>query len=264
MKKRNKEKISMLRNSDESKREAIRGIGIVLILILALILFAVLLVVQKHEWEREGIRPAPSIPTLPTNMDEFDESKGQIDEAEETIQSLREKETQDYLVKKWGEIVKKNPVTRTIDSALQKVSILFRFFIGENYELSITFWIIVIFYIWFTLWISGWLLLINFLPKNTTGFVAWGISTILGQFHFFRIVVEGVIRLMFSPETWWIRTLIMFAFIALVLVLEYTGKYVSKWVMERRKKLLEEEAKQSMKKMNAYVRNAIDSGEAQD
>jgi hypothetical protein len=245
----------------ESKRRIRKEISygfiirVILIVLLALMLIATLIVLKIEA--KQHIRPAPSVEDFATDQEK-------IDNATEKIDSLRDKETRDYMMKQWAGIIKKSPIMSQIDAALSKVSILFRIFIGEKYELSLTFFVIVIFYIWFTLWMSELLSLASFFPKGTTLYVAFGISIVLAQFHLFKIFIDFVIKLVFYPETWWIRTLIMFLFILIVVILEYTGKYVSKYYEEKRKRELEDEAKLNVKKMKAYIENAVDSGEAQD
>ncbi len=227
-------------------KEDIIKLGIILVLlILALILI--------HQFSKPTITPSPD--SVPTS--ELEQTKEKIDNATKTIEELREEERQEYLLNQTRDMLLKNPVVKTLDSFFTKISIVFRVLFGEPYSLSLTLFILIIFYIWFTILMSELLGAFGFLPKKTSFWLALGFSIILAQLSFFRFIVDFSLALVFARETWIARIIIIFGVIFVLVLFGMIQKQFAKYLEQKKEEKQKAETEAARKGIQNFFKKMM-------
>ena len=119
----------------------------------------------------------------------------------------------DYLAEEWKTIFLQNPIISSIDAFLTKISIIFRILFGVEYSLSLIVLFIIPFWIYFFDLFRGILSSLKiFGGKGSQILVSIGFTIMLAQVGFFYFLVSLIFKIIFLPETWWIRWMLFFLF----------------------------------------------------
>jgi magnesium-transporting ATPase (P-type) len=176
-----------------------------------------------------------------------------VDDTEETVEEYTDAERWEYLSFEWKKLLLKNKAIGGIDSFLSKVDSwgVFVFLIAENYDLSLTFFFALIFWIFFFFIFNS--IFRNTLPlsKGVSSLIAFAATVIVGHLGIYSIFSTITFKLIFYKQSaaWgWVWT-ILFG-IAYIFILVYANqgvKWVMKWFKERKEKKKEKEEKEELK-----------------
>ena len=136
------------------------------------------------------------------------------------VESLKEKAESkwDYLGKGWYEVFLKNKFVVLVDNFLKKISFIFEILFGEPYSLSLILFFVIVLWIYFVLKFKEVMTLTAF-SKITSIIISFGLVCILAQLHVLRKIIETLRDLIFAPELWWVRAIIILVIFIAVFIL---------------------------------------------
>jgi len=194
-----------------------------------------------------------SVNAIPTT-EELEEDN--VVQGVQEIQEFTEERKWEYLSAEWKEILLKNKFISTIDGFFRKINFIFIFFFGENYDLSLTLFFVVIFWIFFFLSFGGIISTYSAFGKGIAYVIALALSVVVAQFGFLRKLSELVFKIIFYKEgVWgWISFVIfIFAMLFFFVLIQLLLKYAR----EKRKAQKELKQKFDQKVLGTTVRGVL-------
>lgn len=151
-----------------------------------------------------------------------------------------------YLGEQWKNNLLKNKFVSSVDSSLQKISIIFEILLGEKYIFSISFFLMIL--VWIYLLFN-----LSYLMKTFfSGGISWAISflilLIFARVHFFAKVIFWMENL-FLVLGKFIKflPLLILTFIILILILFYffesTFRMFAAWYLKKMRRLKDQQRK---------------------
>ncbi len=189
---------------------------------------------------------------------EFGISPDKIPSSPEEIKSI-------YLTQEWSKIIASKPIIGPIHNFFLNNQLAFKILMNTNYEFSLTFLATLILWFFIAFWSSKGIRSSQ-LIKSDIGSFAIGllISIILAQIGLIGIIVKGALKLILSPEAWWMRWIIAILIFAALAVLykivEIIEKAQEQAELSSRLKSAEQKGKQAEK----FIRGAKEGIDIQD
>lgn len=170
-----------------------------------------------------------------------------IPTSQEEINKIRD----DYLKKEWGEILSKNKILGPIHNFFSndKTQVIFLFFFAHSYEISLTF--LLIFLLWIFFAVVG--KKIFSLTEKYSTWIGIGCAILLAQVRAIKLIVNFFLDLFGKQENWWIRAIIMiiaFGFLAAGIVL---SKMLSQYMRKSRERKDKSELKQTKSELKEFT-----------
>ena len=164
----------------------------------------------------------------------------------------------DYLGTEWKTILLKNKIISTIDSSLQKISLVFEILIHEPYLFSLRFFIILF------LWLFVFFNLSKLLGESffeggisyVAGFIIVIILAYLGSFNSLYLFLVGIVNLFSGGVVYLVILLIFIIFIIIQILIRYFERSLR---LDRKKQEKEEEKlnRWSLKKIVETLKKSI-------
>lgn len=149
-----------------------------------------------------------------------------IQDIPQTTQEIKET----YLKQSWIELIEKNKYLGPVHNFLLKLSPVFLVLFGENYSISLV--LLMVMCLWFYVAMELTSVLGSFQVLNawaSTG-IACLISIILAQVGAYRALITLIGNIVYSKELWWMRLLIILAFVIAGFILHYLTKIFEKQI----------------------------------
>ena len=203
-----------------------------LILIISLILF-----LTKFSSAQQDIGDASQVLS-----EQFGLNKSQIPTNPEAIK-------QKYLQMQWTDFIAKNRILGPLHELLTKMSPVFQVLIAYPYEISLTFFGIIV--LWFMLGAQAAKII------EGSGIIKQGwfsfmfgmlFAVILAQVGVIKIIATFILDLIFKQENWWIRLIVIVIFIAILIIENKFSQMLSKNLKERQAKKVKEGLEQELNK----------------
>lgn len=175
-------------------------------------------------------------------QDDLEEKIEKAEDASEKINEFTENDKWDYLSKEWKKVLLENKFVSSVNSFLSKINLVFIVLFGEDYNLSLVFLFVIIFWVFF---------LINFnvifrdysaFSGSIAGAIAFALTVVGAQFGFYRKFSEIVFKLIFYKEGIWGWIFIILFLIALGVIIAL-NKYFGKQVKLNREREFKEQEK---------------------
>jgi len=193
--------------------------------------------------------------------DKMNQLEDSVKNTENTINSLSNPdswdEKWDYLGGKWGDILLKNSVVKSLDSFFTQFSIIFRIVFGINYSLSFVFFGIV--FLWLFVFLESARVFGVF--ERTQGLIAYFVSGVLAMmfanFKAFEYLALNLGRFIFSSESVLSRVIFFLIVVAGFFLLNYLNGFFIKSLkkdIKMQKKEEENFNKWSLKKIAEFYR----------
>ncbi|MBI2452311.1 hypothetical protein HYV50_04525 [Candidatus Pacearchaeota archaeon] len=159
-----------------------------------------------------------------------------------------EKLRQEYLKLEWTKIISKNKVLGPIYNFFSKIpNVVYMAILAHPFEISLKFFLILIIWVWLSLrsaktlqslgLIKGWKALIS-------GIV---FGSIIAQLRIIKIVATFVLDLIFSPENWWLRIIIIVVSLGIFAIAHVLSKMLEKYFKKRKEEKTKSELEQKLK-----------------
>lgn len=151
--------------------------------------------------------------------------------------------------KTWGTDFKnkllENSIVMSIDSFLQKISIVFQVIFGTPYSLSIVFLLTIA--LWFyALFVLNKLTGIMLFSKLVSSLIAVGITILIAQFGLIAKPINFLIQLFFGENPWYVKVILgLVIVVGLVFVFLFIKQF-AKQTAESKKKKKDEENRQKL------------------
>jgi len=161
----------------------------------------------------------------------------------------------DYLQKEWSKIITNSTVFGPTHKFFTNNPLVFKILFKEAYSFSLTFFLIVIFWVTIALvvektvramsWIKGWWF------SGITGILA---AVILAQSGLYTATANLVLNLIFSRENYWIRAILWAVFFVVIIVINYLGNAASAELKTLREAKEKAEVVQKLTKQEAFYK----------
>lgn len=165
------------------------------------------------------------------------------------------------LKEEWTRMIANNSVTGPVHKFLSnsKTQIAFKALFAHEYEISLMFFLILI--LWCFVWVRAAKILESakgslpffFEIKGWTA-VAMGalIAVILAQVQFFNFVITNTLNLIFKPENWWIRAILIIVALGVFMVVYVLSRLLDQYFKKREKAKKETELNQEVEKTREF------------
>tara|TARA_Y100000310_G_scaffold301369_1_gene337811 strand:+ start:3620 stop:4315 length:696 start_codon:yes stop_codon:yes gene_type:complete len=193
-----------------------------------------------------------------------DQAKDIKDKTDE-LKEFTEEDKWEYLGERWKESLLKNRFVAGMDSSLEKISLVFVVLMGQEYELSFTFFFSVVFWIFFFIVLNQSFRDMLPFKKGSSTLIAFGTVVALGHMGFLELISGWLLKLLFFKEGIWGWALFVIFLITYFGVLVYLKKIlraIGKSV-KRKKDLKEKKGmKQQQQENTAYIKGMRKTSEA--
>lgn len=158
-----------------------------------------------------------------------------------------------YLTQEWEELVNKNKFLGPVHRFL-KSFFLIKILFGEQYSISITFFLIFIFWI-FTAIKSGNIIKSSEIIRGTSAvIIGFLFSIVLAQTGIFNSIAVYMVSVIFSPEQWWMRLILGAIALAIILIIAYISALTEKAIKENKQTQKQSKSEQTQKELEAVSR----------
>lgn len=163
--------------------------------------------------------------------------------------------TSKYLKQEWSKLIATWPIIGPIHSYLLVHPIVFQVLFNYQYEISLTLFLIIILWIYFTI-LGGSLI-------DTTGLVKKGwqsllfgvaIALILAHTNIIKNIVLFTLGIIFKQDQWWIRTLLWLLAMVVFWVIAIIANKTDEWQRKQKKAQKDAEVAQAAKEGQAAAR----------
>jgi len=142
----------------------------------------------------------------------------------------------DYLGKEWKTILMQNTIVKSIDSFLQKISLVFSILFGTPYSLSLAFFLTI--FLWtYLLFVVFNILGNTIFSKGTSIIISLGLIIGMAQLKFLQMPVNLIIGLFFGEKPWWVKLVIGGAILIILVVVFVLIKTFGKKFAENKQKM---------------------------
>ncbi|MFH1802867.1 MAG: hypothetical protein ABH864_05475 [archaeon] len=161
-----------------------------------------------------------------------------------------------YLKTQWADFAANNAILGPIHTFLTKMSWLFWFLFARPYEFSFALIITVI--LWFmAAGQSGKLAEALGVKK---GWIAFGVGVLaaiaIAQIRLLGAVVDLILELIFKPDAWWMRAIVIVVFVVLFVIEQKASKALNKHLKEKKKRDIESKFEQSQQRAEKFTEGA--------
>ncbi len=138
----------------------------------------------------------------------------------------------------WKTNLMQNSFIRGVDSFFQKINFFFAFLFGTDYSLSLSLFLIIVFWVFFFL--IGLNILGNTIfSKWVAVLISFGLAVGAAQLSLFQIPANLIIGLFFGEKPWWVKLIIGVVIFAVIVAAFIFVKQFGKQLAESKKKLEE-------------------------
>ena len=147
----------------------------------------------------------------------------------ENIKSFGDKERWEFLSEQWREILLKNEAISAVDSFMNKVDNYYLFLIlfNERYELSLTFFFALIWWIFLFFVLSGVFRDVLPFSKITSSFIALALAVIVGHLGLYGFLSLLTFKVIFYQEGIWGWSFTLLFFVLYFVFLVYLKKIIT-------------------------------------
>jgi hypothetical protein len=244
-------------------KKELRFIVPILVLIL---LFSLLPFIRAQDAATAGSTPAPAAATdtatagTPPTLEETaqmtpgEQIQEQIGFNPEKMPKTPQ-ETRDYLQQEWTKIVASKPVIGSIHKFFLAHPLLFKIVFNTPYEFSLTFFMVVLLWIFVLISLSTLLARSDLLKGPASTAIGLGAAIILAQVNVFKYLSIFLSNLALARENAWIRfiiwTIIVICFIIIFYIDQQVAEELKKRKEEKKKLETERTAKQAREEIKA-------------
>lgn len=182
----------------------------------------------------------------------FNVPKDKIPTTPEDIEKIR----QDFLKKKWTEVIEKNKYLGPIHGFFIKIAPVFLVLFAHPYEFSLIFLLIVIIWIWLASQSTKIVKSFGFVKEGFAFLIGIGVAIIFAQTRIIKVVATFLLDLVFKQENWWMRTIIVVLILGIFAVAHVMSKLVLKLIIKRKEELLKQRTGEEFAKL-VKLSNAI-------
>lgn len=168
--------------------------------------------------------------------------------------------TDKYLKKEWAKIISNSTIYGPVHKFLMNNQIISLILFGTNYEFSLTFILMVIF------WIIALYIIINSIRTLAVERTIWLsissgllITLALSQTRIFHFISKTLIDLISSRTTWWARATIVFAVCIIIILEGYLGKLLVSYLRGRNAKMRREKLTHSQNIINKSAESLVET-----
>jgi len=159
---------------------------------------------------------------LDSGIDEsgFEEEADRILNATKPLREITQEGRWEYLGEQWKELLLKNKAVSAVDAGFKRLNFLFFFFLGQDYELSLT--LVFVFLLWVFFFTMFGKIVSNFstFNPNVSYILAFCMATILAHLKAYKMISLVLFNIIFFREgVWgWIFLVLFFALYFIVLI----------------------------------------------
>jgi len=185
-----------------------------------------------------------------------------IVEGTEELVDFYEEKRWEYLSEQWKELLLKNRAVSGVDRTFRAINPVFVILFGQDYDLSLSLFFVVLIWIFFTLYFHY--IFLGFSPFSQGVSLVIGVilSIVLAQLGFFALIAEWVFKLIFFKTGFWSWIAVFIFFIFYVIFIGYCKRICWKFRRWRAKDKEETKKIDAKYKMMAFEErlNAIEKG----
>lgn len=227
------------------------------ILILILLLLLPLAIAQTNNTQPNQENPNPSDPNNPLIPTDQIEDPGDVSEvikkefniSPNKIPTTPEEIEREYLQREWTEVIANSTVLGPAHRGLTKISPVFVILFANPYELSLTLFFIILFWIMIAHQtekiITSW----GFVKKGYAFLIAIVLATILAQAKILKAISTLTVNIIYAPEHWWIRLILWMVAVLVFVIAHRAVSIVNQKIKEQKKKEKEEKTDFQFKKL---------------
>lgn len=168
-----------------------------------------------------------------------DSLEDKVDKVAETKEQIEDKKW-NYLDEKWQGFLQENKVMQSVDGFLRKINSFFVFLLGEDYELSLVFFLSV--FLWIFFFLNFKILLKPFLSSGWSWVLAFGGVFVVRILNGYFFLSNLILSFVFSKEGIW-SFILFFVLLVVFAFLYMLNKIMAKKSEEEQEKTEKEMAK---------------------
>ena len=176
-----------------------------------------------------------------------------LEEAGEKIKEFTEKDRFEFLAEQWREILLKNKFIAPVDSFLREINIIFVILFGENYDLSLILFLVILTWIFFLLSFSSIFEAYTAFSKWAAIAIGLGFNIIVAQLGIFRLIANGALTIAFYREGIW-RWISLILFVTAVVVFFIVARKFAQIEKEHKKAKAELKQKLNQKVLDTTAK----------
>lgn len=153
------------------------------------------------------------------------------------LKEFTEEQRWDFLAQEWKESLLNKPVIARIDNSLKKISWLFSILFGQPYELSVSLFLSILFWIVGVAYLYGLVSMVSPFQNKTSFIIGLGFNIALAQLNVFSWIGENLFKVIFFSEKWYWRVI---AFLIVLLIWLFALAFYRYWRTQKRKSEVKE------------------------